>query len=72
MYRNDVRYVRVWILLADASSKPDRVFQHMNEKKIGESTALFYEAWALFLEHAGFYDKADRVFLDVCQQSYPF
>ncbi|KAJ6163485.1 hypothetical protein N7497_003464 [Penicillium chrysogenum] len=62
-YRNDPRYLRLWLhyvrLFSDA---PREAFAFLARHKIGESLALFYEEFAGWLEGAGRWSQADEVY----------
>lgn len=62
-YRNDPRYLRLWLhyvrLFSDA---PRETFAFLARHKIGESLALFYEEFAGWLEGAGRWSQADEVY----------
>lgn len=61
-YRDDVRYLRLWVQYADCLPDPSDVFKFLKEKEVGQSHALFYIAYATFLELRGSYSAADNVF----------
>ncbi|XP_077242210.1 protein kinase and Mad3-BUB1-I domain-containing protein isoform X2 [Tasmannia lanceolata] len=48
-YRNDIRFLKVWILYADAIHDFEAVFRRMEEKNIFLTHSLLYEAYAAFL-----------------------
>eukprot|EP00808_Paulinella_micropora_P028594 g3865.t1 len=60
-YRNDIRYLKVWIMYADAVPDPIEIFAFLKSNRIGVTHALFYEAWAIALEDQGKTSKADKV-----------
>lgn len=61
-YKDDRRFVRLWIRYADLRSDKLDVFAYMRKNHIGEHVALFYEAWATTLELAKDYDKAEQTY----------
>lgn len=61
-YREDRRFVRLWIRYADLRNDKLDVFAYMRKHRIGEHVALFYEAWATTLELAREYDKAEQTY----------
>lgn len=61
-YRNDRRFVRLWIRYADLRDDKLDVFEYMQRHRIGEVVALYYEAWATTLELAKQYDKAEQTY----------
>ena len=61
-YRNDARYVELWIAYADLLPEPADVFKFMHSNHIGEDVALFYMAWAWVAETANNFVLADKIF----------
>ena len=65
-YKNDARYLRIWIKYIDTVNDPADVFQFLEANQIGTGLALFYTSWALVLElkksmYAEAYQKLDQV-----------
>ncbi|XP_027036615.1 mitotic checkpoint serine/threonine-protein kinase BUB1-like [Pocillopora damicornis] len=60
-YKNDERYVKVWLRYTDICTDPLEIFNYMHSQQLGNGLALFYEAWALSLENLGDCNKADEV-----------
>ena len=62
-YRNDPRYLRLWLhyirLFSDA---PRETFAFLARHHIGEGLALFYEEFAAWLESVGRWNQADEVY----------
>lgn len=52
-YRNDDRYVGVWLEYASWLSKPDELFRYLHKRKIGEKVEAFWIAWAESAEAEG-------------------
>lgn len=72
-YRNDPRYLRLWLhyirLFSDA---PRETFAFLSRHHIGEGLALFYEEFAAWLEGAGRWNQADEVYrLGVDREARP-
>ncbi|XP_028809129.1 mitotic checkpoint serine/threonine-protein kinase BUB1 beta-like isoform X2 [Denticeps clupeoides] len=63
-YRDDGRYVNLWILWAQNCSKPLEMFSHLHAQGIGVKRAALYCAWAEALEKLGDLHKANAVYLD--------
>lgn len=61
-YSADIRYLRVWIQYADCLPDPGDVFCFLKENDIGQDHALYYVAYATYLEARGGYAKADAVY----------
>lgn len=50
-YKDDVRYLRVWLLHADCRSEPkEEVFAFLQQHDIGQRLALYHVARATCLE----------------------
>eukprot|EP00178_Gracilaria_changii_P012953 TRINITY_DN364_c0_g1_i1.p1 TRINITY_DN364_c0_g1~~TRINITY_DN364_c0_g1_i1.p1 ORF type:complete len:898 (-),score=136.13 TRINITY_DN364_c0_g1_i1:3490-6183(-) len=62
-FRDDIRFLRLWILYIEMRKDKLEVFSYMRRKRIGYSWTLFYEAWAATLEAARQYDKVKEVYL---------
>ncbi|OKL61111.1 hypothetical protein UA08_03464 [Talaromyces atroroseus] len=62
-YRNDPRYLRLWLqyirLFSDA---PRETFSFLARHHVGEGLALFYEEFASWLEGAGRWTQAEEVY----------
>ncbi|KAK9699999.1 hypothetical protein RND81_08G209900 [Saponaria officinalis] len=79
-YRNDLRYLRIWLQLMDYADDPKALLRNMETKKIGIKRALFYQAYALYYEKLKKFDGADQMYrlgvqnlaepLDELQKSY--
>jgi checkpoint serine/threonine-protein kinase len=54
-YRNDPRYLKLWLLVAQQSKQPSDVFKYLSVNRIGIELALFYEEYAKLLETVGRY-----------------
>ena len=61
-YRNDIRYLRVWIMYADCLPDPSDVFSYMMDHNIGQVHALFFIAYATFCELTRNYALADSTY----------
>ncbi|KAF9596651.1 hypothetical protein IFM89_012850 [Coptis chinensis] len=61
-YRNDLRYVRVWIRLMDFVDNPKRVLKTMEMNKIGIKQALFYQAYALYFVKLKKFEEAEKIY----------
>jgi Mad3/BUB1 homology region 1 len=60
-YRNDDRYVRLWIAFADSTGKPCKIFERMHSRSIGAKLALFWVAWSCAAHTAGDREEALRL-----------
>ena len=58
-YRNDERYIKVWIRYADLLTNPSDVFKFMRANHIGDNVALYYIATAWAAEKRGNIKLAD-------------
>ncbi|GMF38208.1 unnamed protein product [Phytophthora fragariaefolia] len=71
-YRNDMRYIRLWIqyvsssaaLLATGELRTDGLWN-----KIGERVSLFYIGWAYVLETMANYPQAHKIYLKASQKN---
>jgi hypothetical protein len=61
-YKNDPRFVRLWVRYADAREDPLDCFAYMRTHRIGGESALFYEAWATTLEYKKDFGAADAAY----------
>lgn len=64
MYRNDLRYLRVWMQYANACRDPTEIFNYLKHRQIGLNYALYYEARAAFYELKGNHSKALDTYQD--------
>lgn len=61
-YKNDPRYLKVWLEYAGYSDLPRDIFVYLAKKDIGVQLALFYEEFARFLEIKGLVADARQVY----------
>ncbi|KAJ4970735.1 hypothetical protein NE237_003834 [Protea cynaroides] len=61
-YRNDLRYLRVWIQLLDFVDDPRALLKTMAANRIGTKLALFYQAYALYYEKVKNFEEAEKVY----------
>ncbi|KAH9115974.1 hypothetical protein LEN26_006839 [Aphanomyces euteiches] len=61
-YRNDIRYLKLWVAFADKAEKPFEMFNFLYKSKIGDKLALFYIAWAFLSEKRGKIKDAEAIF----------
>ncbi|KAL2870997.1 putative checkpoint protein kinase (SldA) [Aspergillus lucknowensis] len=62
-YKNDPRYVRLWLhYIRLFSDSPRETFAFMARHRVGEGLALFYEEFAGWLESVGRWNQADEVY----------
>lgn len=61
-YRNDLRYLRVWIQLMDYVDDPKVVLNSMEMNKIGTKQAIFYQAYALYYEKLKKFQEAEKMY----------
>ncbi|KAI0566340.1 Mitotic spindle checkpoint protein Bub1/Mad3 [Gracilaria domingensis] len=61
-FRDDIRFLRLWILYIEMRRDKLDAFTYMRRKRIGCSWTLFYEAWAATLEAARQYDEVEKVY----------
>ncbi|CEG36129.1 bub protein kinase [Plasmopara halstedii] len=68
-YKNDMRYIRLWIQYADLVSNPKDIFKFLYQNKIGERVSLFYIGWAYVLETMANYPQAHKIYLKASQKN---
>jgi hypothetical protein len=61
-YRDDRRYVYLWVQYASTRSDSLDILMHMRSKNIGSKASLFYEAWATTLEYVHDFAGSDNVY----------
>lgn len=61
-YRDDPRYLKVWIAYADRVGNPGDIFRHLHKARVGRSLALFWVAWAWVAEKSGDFKFADKLY----------
>ncbi|ODQ80754.1 hypothetical protein BABINDRAFT_7450 [Babjeviella inositovora NRRL Y-12698] len=61
-YKNDARYLRVWLQYARYSDSPRDIFLYLAKKEIGLKLATYYEEFAHFLEVSGRKLQAQHIF----------
>lgn len=72
-YKNDPRYLRLWIhYIHFFSDAPREAYMFLSRHGIGEGLALFYEEYAAWLEGAGRWTQAEEVYkLGIERESRP-
>lgn len=62
-YKNDPRYLRLWLLYIQLfSDAPRETFMYLSRHAIAETLASYYEAYAGWLEGAGRWNQAEEVY----------
>lgn len=61
-YKNDPRYLKVWMEYANYSDAPREIFIYLSKKEIGNQLALYYEEFARFLEVTGKLNDARLIY----------
>ncbi|KAM9917890.1 hypothetical protein OXX59_009041 [Metschnikowia pulcherrima] len=61
-YKNDPRYLKIWLEYAEYSDAPRDIFVYLAKKGIGQELALYYEQFASFLEARGLRADAREVY----------
>ncbi|KAK7281116.1 hypothetical protein RIF29_08825 [Crotalaria pallida] len=79
-YRNDMRYLRVWLHLMDYVDDPIALLRTMEVNHIGTKRCQFYQAYALYYEKRKRFDEAEKMYhmgvknlaepMDELQKSY--
>lgn len=72
-YKNDPRYLRVWMEYCNYSDSPRDIFIYLAKKDIGTELALYYEEFARFLELNMKVKEAKQVFeVGIAKHARPF
>ncbi|CAK7900667.1 checkpoint serine/threonine-protein kinase Bub1p [[Candida] anglica] len=61
-YKNDPRYLKLWLQYKDYSDSPRDIFVYLAKKDIGTSLALYYEEFANYLEIQGNIRDAEEIY----------
>jgi checkpoint serine/threonine-protein kinase len=62
-YRNDPRYLKMWLHYVHFfSDSPRETFVYLSRHQVGETLALYYEEYAAWLESAGRWGQAEEVY----------
>ncbi|EGO52328.1 hypothetical protein NEUTE1DRAFT_90495 [Neurospora tetrasperma FGSC 2508] len=62
-YRNDARYLKMWLhYIRMFSDSPREAFVFLSRHQIGEQLALYYEEFAAYLEGEGRWAQAEEVY----------
>uniref|UniRef100_A0A2N9IWN2 BUB1 N-terminal domain-containing protein n=1 Tax=Fagus sylvatica TaxID=28930 RepID=A0A2N9IWN2_FAGSY len=61
-YRNDLRYLRVWLQLMDFVDDPRALLRTMEVNHIGKKRSLFYQAYALYYEKIKKFEEAEKMY----------
>ncbi|KAL0694155.1 hypothetical protein Bca4012_061335 [Brassica carinata] len=61
-YRNDSRYIRVWLQLMDFVDDPRALLRTMEGNSIGTKRSLFYQAYALHYEKMKRFEDAEKMY----------
>ncbi|CAG5132897.1 unnamed protein product [Candidula unifasciata] len=63
-YKNDPRFIHMWIKFACSSVDPVVIFTYMFDNGIGVNVATMYVEWAISLERNGDSKKADAIYTE--------
>lgn len=61
-YANDDRFISVCAKYADKTKEPGQVFKYLHQQKVGQTTALFWVAWAFVAEKDGDFPFAEQIY----------
>ncbi|CAH2355243.1 checkpoint serine/threonine-protein kinase Bub1p [[Candida] railenensis] len=61
-YKNDPRYLKLWLEYKDYSDSPRDIFIYLAKKEIGRLLALYYEQFAEYLEANGDWEDAKEIY----------
>jgi hypothetical protein len=62
-YKNNKKYLRMWIIYADLCETPEDVFNTLTSKQIGVGLAMYYQAYTIVVENQGQWDLADQLYM---------
>ncbi|RLV96228.1 Checkpoint serine/threonine-protein kinase BUB1 [Spathaspora sp. JA1] len=72
LYKNDPRYLKVWLEYTKYSDSPRDVFVYLAKKEIGNRLSLYYEEFAKFLEAKGNFNDACQIYeLGIQYNAFP-
>jgi len=60
LYKNDMRYLKLWILYVSIVDHPAKIYAYLNANEIGTGYSLFYEEYCNSLERCGLYVHSTR------------
>lgn len=61
-YKNDPRYLKVWLEYTNYSDSPKDIFVYLAKKEIGTELALYYEEFAKYLELNEKFQDATQIY----------
>lgn len=61
-YKNDPRYLKVWLEYTNYSDTPKDIFVYLAKKEIGTELALYYEEFAKYLELNEKFEDAKEIY----------
>ncbi|XP_068657164.1 mitotic checkpoint serine/threonine-protein kinase BUB1 isoform X2 [Aristolochia californica] len=71
-YKNDIRFLKIWIIHADMIQDFDKVFKLIEGKKMFLCHSLLYESYAIYLEAKGSLLEAHRIYqLGITRKAEP-
>ncbi|TPX32286.1 hypothetical protein SmJEL517_g04575 [Synchytrium microbalum] len=71
-YKNDIRYLKMWIMVAKQATDPKEVFKYLSVNEIGTGLAGYYEEYASLMESLGLWYNADEIYqLGVARRAEP-
>ncbi|XP_063696925.1 uncharacterized protein LOC134827945 [Culicoides brevitarsis] len=61
-YKQDVRFVKLWIKYIDMQPNPPQMYQMLYHRGVGTRIAAFYIGWAHYFDSAGAFKQAESIF----------
>ncbi|KAJ3308466.1 hypothetical protein HDU76_003959, partial [Blyttiomyces sp. JEL0837] len=61
-YKEDPRFIRMWLQVARKAKEPEDVFKYLATNAIGQGSAIYYEEYAAFLESKKRFREVDDIF----------
>ncbi|EGW35454.1 uncharacterized protein SPAPADRAFT_133075 [Spathaspora passalidarum NRRL Y-27907] len=72
LYKNDPRYLKIWLEYTNYSDSPRDVYVYLAKKEIGNRLSLYYEEFAKFLESKGKFNDACQIYeLGIQYNAFP-
>ncbi|KGU30089.1 checkpoint serine/threonine-protein kinase [Candida albicans P57055] len=71
-YKNDPRYLKIWLEYTNYSDSPRDIYVYLAKKEIGNQLALYYEEFARYLEVQKKYTDANQIYeLGIQSNAFP-
>lgn len=61
-YKQDVRFVKLWMKYIDMQPSPPQMYQMLYHRGVGTQLAAFYIGWAHYFDSAGAFKQAESIY----------